>query len=70
MTVSKGGRFTTIYVGYGLKLGASSYNPIEPPAVNADPLDEPEKSEPNPDKEPVVVADPGEGGEGDDDEDP
>ena len=53
LTVAKGGKFTTIYVGYGLKRGASSYNPIEPPSVQADPEEVPERPEPNPSKEPV-----------------
>lgn len=51
-TVAKGGKFTTIYVGYGLKHGASSYNPIEPPSVCVDPEEDEEKPEPNPKDEP------------------
>ncbi len=52
LTVAKGGKFTTIYVGYGLKHGASSYNPVEPPSVCADPDEDEEKPEPNPRHEP------------------
>ena len=37
VTVSKGGKCTTVYVGYGMKKGDSSYNPVEPPAVCGDP---------------------------------
>ena len=48
VTVAKGGKFTTIYVGHGLKSGASSYNPIEPPSLCQDPDDPIEKPEPNP----------------------
>ena len=68
VTVSKGGKCTTVYVGYGMKKGDPSYNPIEPPVVCADPDDEVqtrEMSEPNPAKEPEVVAEKAEG----DDED-
>ena len=52
ITVAKGGKFTTIYIGYGLKQGVSSYNPIEPPSVNQDPDEDDEKEEPNPRTEP------------------
>ena len=40
ITVAKGGKCTSIYVGYGLKKGDPSYNPIEPPAVQEDPDEE------------------------------
>jgi len=33
LTVAKEGKFTNIYVGYGLKRGDPSYNPTEPPMV-------------------------------------
>lgn len=52
VTVSKGGKFTNVYVGYGLKKGDPSYNPIEPPEVCPDPEEEEEKPEPNPLTEP------------------
>ena len=53
-TVSKGGKCTTVYVGYGLKKGDPSYNPIEPPEVCQDPEEEEEKPEPNPQTEPPI----------------
>ena len=53
-TVSKGGMYTSIYVGHGLKKGDPSYNPIEPPMVCVDPEEEEEKPEPNPLTEPPV----------------
>lgn len=52
MTVAKGGKFTNIYVGYGLKKDNPSYNPTEPPLVQDDPEEEEEKPEPNPKNEP------------------
>ena len=52
VTVSKGGKCTTVYVGYGMKKGDPSYNPIEPPAVCEDPQEDKEMPEPNPAKEP------------------
>jgi radial spoke head protein 4A len=67
ITVSKGGKHSSIYIGYGLKRGDPSYNPIEPPAVQADPEEELERPEPTPLTEPVAVADPVDGGDGDDD---
>lgn len=39
ITVAKGGKFVSIYIGYGLKKGDSSYNPTEPPEVQKDPQD-------------------------------
>jgi len=55
VTVSKGGKCTTVYVGYGLKKGdPSCYNPIEPPEVCQDPEEEDEKPEPNPLTEPPI----------------
>lgn len=54
VTVSKGGKCTTVYVGYGLKKGDPSYNPIEPPEVCQDPEEEEEKPEPNPLHEPPI----------------
>ena len=33
VTVSKGGKCTTVYVGYGLKKGDPSLNPTIPPSV-------------------------------------
>ena len=37
MTVAKGGKFVSIYVGDGNKRGDFSYNPTETPEVNSDP---------------------------------
>ena len=54
VTVSKGGKHTSIYIGYGLKRGDPSYNPVEPPQVQADPAEEEERPEPNPATEPVI----------------
>lgn len=48
VTVSKGGVYTSVYVGYGLKKGDSSYFPTEPPMVQQDPLDQSEMPEPTP----------------------
>ena len=67
VTVAKGGKFTSIYVGYGLKRGASSYNPIEPPSICADPDEDPERPEPNPKNPPPEKKPDDDGaGEGDD----
>lgn len=33
ITVSKGSKFSFVYLGYGLKRGDPSYNPTEPPEV-------------------------------------
>ena len=52
ITVSKGGKCTTVYVGYGLKKGDPSYNPVEPPMVQKDPDEGEEMPEPNPATEP------------------
>ena len=48
VTVAKAGKFTSIYVGWGLKKGDLSYQPIEPPDVQIDPDDQAEMPEPNP----------------------
>lgn len=53
MTISKGGKFTNIYIGNGMKRGDSCMNPIEPPEVCADPVDPTEMPEPTPLFEPV-----------------
>ena len=47
VTVSKGGKCTTVYVGYGLKKGDPSYNPTQPPNVCADPSEIAEMFEPH-----------------------
>ena len=56
VTVSKGGKHTSIYVGYGLKKGDPSYNPTEPPIVQTDPPEEEERPEPTPLTEPPAQA--------------
>lgn len=38
-TVSKGGKFTNIYVGYGIKRVDPSYNPTSPPIIDSEPID-------------------------------
>jgi len=48
VTVSKGGKFANVYVGYGLKRGDTSFSPTEPPEVLKDPVDQPENPEPTP----------------------
>lgn len=55
VTVAKNGKCTTIYVGYGMKKGDPSYNPVEPPAVCADPDEDKEQPEPTPLTEPAPV---------------
>ena len=57
VTVSKGGKHTSIYIGYGLKRGDPSYNPTEPPEVQKDPEEEAERPEPTPLNEPDPNAD-------------
>lgn len=37
VTVSKGGNFTNIYIGYGIKCGDPIFNPTMPPEVMKDP---------------------------------
>ena len=58
VTVAKGGKCTTVYVGYGMKKGDPSYNPVEPPEVQGDPEEEAEMPEPTPLTEPVEVQNP------------
>jgi len=48
LTVQKCGKFCSIYVGNGLKVGAASMTPQEPPEVQKDPEDEDEMPEPTP----------------------
>lgn len=48
ITVQKGGKFCSIYVGHGLKTGDASMNPTEPPEVQRDPEDQDEMPEPTP----------------------
>ena len=37
ITVSKGGKFTNIYIGYAIKRGDAIFNPTEPPEIQKDP---------------------------------
>ncbi len=53
-TVSQGGKFASIYVGYGMKNGDVNFNPTEPPEIQKDPVDQKEQPEPTPLTEPVV----------------
>lgn len=39
VTVAKGGKFTNIYIGYGLKRMDASFNPTIPPTVDVEPMD-------------------------------
>lgn len=71
MTVSKGGKFSFVYTGYGMKKGDPSFNPTEPPEVQKDPIDQMEQPEPTPLTEPPAKpeAEEGEPKDGDDEED-
>lgn len=62
VTVSKGGKFTSVYVGYGMKRGGSSFNPEEPPMVEKDPQEPADQPEPQGEEPKAVVE--GEEGEG------
>jgi len=53
--VSKNGNFTNVYIGDGSRLGGILYNPLQVNELVKDPEGEVEHSEPNPDKEPVVI---------------
>jgi len=48
VTVSKGGKYANIYMGYGLKHLDTPWNPISPPNVIPDPDAKIEKPEPTP----------------------
>lgn len=58
ITVQKGGKFCSIYVGYGIKAGDASMNPTEPPEVQRDPEDLGEMPEPTPLQAPQEPAEP------------
>jgi hypothetical protein len=47
-TVSKAGKFTNIYIGYGMKRGDAIFNPTEPPEVQKDPEESIQAKEPAP----------------------
>lgn len=68
MTLSKGGKYCSIYIGDGIKRGVSFYNPTEPPSIEADPKRESgEEPEPN-GKEAVEKKPEEEDGEAEDEE--
>jgi len=48
VSVSKGGKYANIYMGYGLKHLDTCWNPISPPDVNSDPQSKVENLEPTP----------------------
>ena len=54
--MSKGGKFTSIYVGYGLKRGGTTQMPARPEEVIADPEEPKEQPEPTPLTEPEAPA--------------
>ena len=56
ITVSKGGRFSNLYIGYGIKRTDPSFNPTMPPNVDKEPEDPEEQPEPTPLHEPEVKA--------------
>ena len=58
ITVQKCGKFCSIYVGDGLKVGAQSMSPTEPPEVQRDPEDETEMPEPTPIDQPEEPPEP------------
>jgi hypothetical protein len=53
LTVIKGNKFTSIYIGSGLKKGDKCISPFVPPEVNSDPKEPAEQPEPTPLNEPV-----------------
>jgi len=58
VTVAKGGKFCSVYVGDGVKAGGTSHFPTEPPDVQSDPLDQIENPEPTPLEAPEEPAEP------------
>lgn len=58
VTVAKGGKYCSIYVGDGIKRGDTSFNPTEPPEVHSDPVDQIERPEPTPLEPPEEPAEP------------
>jgi hypothetical protein len=64
LTVVKGGKYCSLYIGDGIKRGANIYNPTEPPMIEADCADPIEEPEPN-GKDPVEKPAEGEGEEED-----
>lgn len=35
----KGGKFTNVYIGFGMKRVDSCFNPTSPPAIDSEPVD-------------------------------
>ena len=68
VTVSKGGKFTSIYVGYGLKRGGPCQQPTEPAEVQKDPTEAKEMPEPYPLTEPPAKVEGEENKEGEEGE--
>jgi len=69
VTVACGNRFTSVYVGYGVKRGDVCFSPIEPPEVMSDPIDFEGQPEPTPLHEPVERVEEDTKDKEDDDED-
>ena len=58
VTVAKGGKYTSIYVGDAIKRGETSFNPTEPPEVQDDPTEQEARPEPTPLLPPEEPAEP------------
>lgn len=54
----KGGKFTNLYIGTGMKRCDPCFNPTLPPLVDTEPSEPVEQMEPTPFNEPVVAAEP------------
>jgi hypothetical protein len=55
VTVAANNRFTSVYVGYGIKRMDPAFSPIDPPEVMKDPIDQVGQPEPTPLNEPEAV---------------
>jgi hypothetical protein len=55
LTVAKGGKYYSLYIGDAVKKGDACFNPTEPPSVEKDPADPEDQPEPQ-GKEKVAVA--------------
>jgi hypothetical protein len=53
--ITKKGVFANIYIGNGNREGGILYYPLQINEIELDPVGEIEFSEPNPDKEPVII---------------
>lgn len=58
ITVQKCGKFCSVYVGHGIKVGDDCMSPSSPPEVQRDPEDETEMPEPTPLEEPREMPEP------------